>query len=114
MKTNNTFKKVAAIKIIKIQDIQNTPFEGVYLGSKQGKFGLNYFFLKDGGYVQILGSKDLHQKLILAQRGNLIKLTFLQTIESKNGHLFHEVLVEEAESSLPEQDLSQHLRMFSN
>lgn len=114
MKTKDTFNEVAAIKTMKIQNIENTPFEGVYLGSKQGKYGLNYFFLKDGGYVQILGSKDLHQKLILAQRGNLIKLTFLQTIVSKNGHPFHEVLVEQATSHLTEEEIAPHLKIFSN
>lgn len=110
MSTSGKYAEVTGMKSLRVQDLKTKAFEGLYITSRLGDHGRNYIFLSEGAYVQIYGSKALHERMIKVTPGREVKITYLREHQLQDGKRFHEVRVEQANDVAEGFDMSAHLK----
>lgn len=100
MSNSKTFIEAKSLKSLRVQEFEAEPFEGVYLGTKEGPHGGNYLFFSEDCLVQVYGTKALHEKMAKVKPGFEVKITYLEEVQLKSGNKFHEIKVEHTESEV--------------
>lgn len=99
------FKEIKIDKAIRVRDLEDSPFEGVYLGSVEGNHGLNYKFFSEDRRFVVYGTKALHEKMALVEPGFAVKITKIAEHDTKTGGTFIELKVEVSEEPVPNFDV---------
>lgn len=103
------FKKVNKQAILRVQDIADEPFEGVYIGPVAGQYGHNFkFYSKDRVFV-IYATFALNQAMSQIEPGHVVRITYLGSKNIEDGHVYHDIDVEVSEEPLNGFDLTPYL-----